>query len=170
MRLHLNPTQSCYVWYILQHTPLRAAIVTRTHGTDKNVYIQVYLLTIFSPTYYGPRHKLREHRRLSTVNVDLRNTAAYAKLAKRPSASGFKHPRVSRTGAARTYPFDVEPYVTVGLLVARDKPDLGDSIRVGAEYVIYQLRADCCRDHALVPTVHVKKEGPGIFRGLVEFE
>ena len=33
---------------------LRGIIVNRTYGTHKNLYISVFLLTIFGPIYYGP--------------------------------------------------------------------------------------------------------------------
>ena len=33
---------------------LRGTIVNRTYGTHKNLYIYLFLLTIFGPIYYGP--------------------------------------------------------------------------------------------------------------------
>ena len=35
-------------------TVIRGTILNRTHGTDKNLYISLFLLTIFGPIYYGP--------------------------------------------------------------------------------------------------------------------
>ena len=34
--------------------PMRGTILNRTHGTHKNLYISLFLLTIFGPIYYGP--------------------------------------------------------------------------------------------------------------------
>ena len=33
---------------------LRGAILNRTYGTHKNLYISLFCLTIFGPIYYGP--------------------------------------------------------------------------------------------------------------------
>ena len=33
---------------------LRGAIVNRTYGTHKNLYISLFLQTIYDPIYYGP--------------------------------------------------------------------------------------------------------------------
>ena len=33
---------------------LRGTIVNRTYGLHKNLYIDLFLLTIFGPIYYGP--------------------------------------------------------------------------------------------------------------------
>ena len=37
-----------------QHELLRGAIVNRTYGIHKNLYIHRFLPTIFGPIYYGP--------------------------------------------------------------------------------------------------------------------
>ena len=37
----------CYVLF-------RGTILNRTYGTDNNLYISIFLLTIFGPIYYGP--------------------------------------------------------------------------------------------------------------------
>ena len=33
---------------------LRGVIVNRIYGTHKNLYIYLFLITIFGPIYYGP--------------------------------------------------------------------------------------------------------------------
>ena len=33
---------------------LRGAILNRSYGTHKHLYISLFLLTIFGPIYYGP--------------------------------------------------------------------------------------------------------------------
>ena len=33
---------------------LRGTILNRTYCTHKNLYISIFLLTIFGPIYYGP--------------------------------------------------------------------------------------------------------------------
>ena len=50
----LMPKWSLYFrpeWYVLL---FQGAIVNRTYGTHKNLYISQFLLKIFGPIYYGP--------------------------------------------------------------------------------------------------------------------
>ena len=51
-------TYRCYIiavnnWLLL-FTLLRGTLVNRTYGEDKNLYIHLFLLTIFGPIYYRP--------------------------------------------------------------------------------------------------------------------
>ena len=38
----------------LLYIPLRGTIVNRTYGTHKHLYINLFLLTMLGPVYYGP--------------------------------------------------------------------------------------------------------------------
>ena len=44
----------CNYWRNSQKPTISGAIVNRTYGTHKNLYIYLILLTIFGPIYYGP--------------------------------------------------------------------------------------------------------------------
>ena len=39
---------------VKQYVLLRETILNRTYGTHKNLYISIFLRTVFGPIYYGP--------------------------------------------------------------------------------------------------------------------
>ena len=42
---------------------LRGGIVNRTYGTDKNLYVYLFLQTIFGPIYYAPRNRKEREKK-----------------------------------------------------------------------------------------------------------
>ena len=42
---------------------MRGGIVNRTYGTDKNLYVYLFLQTIFGPIYYAPRNRKEREKK-----------------------------------------------------------------------------------------------------------